>query len=325
MSAYWYQYFSGRPTFTEHDIPDLKAKVFIVTGGNSGIGFELVKILYCKGAKVYMASRTQSKAEAAIEAIQSASTSVSTPGQIRFLRLDLNDLSTIKRSTEEFAAQEDHLDVLWNNAGVGLLKDNVPSKQGHGQQIGTNCYGPFLFTKLLMPQLQAAAKLAPKDSVRVIWTSSAIVDLSAPKGGVDTASLGPPTTNQMYDYAVSKAGNWLLASEFARRHGSDGIVSVVQNPGQLSTPIWDGTPTVIRKIMSYTLYPALYGAYTALWCGISSEVSTADGGRYAIPWGRWHPTPRKDIVISLKSEEEGGTGEARKFWDWCEQVTSEYA
>ena len=325
MSVYWNQFFPGRPTFTENDIPDLKAKVFIVTGGNAGLGFELVRMLYCKGAKVYMASRTQSKAEAAIKLIQSTSTSTSTLGQITFLHLDLNDLSTIKRSTDEFAAQEDHLDVLWNNAGVGMVKDNAPSKQGHGQQMGTNCYGPFLFTKLLTPKLQAAAKLAPKDSVRVIWTSSVIVDTSAPKGGVNTVSLATPTTDQAYYYAVSKAGNWLLASEFARRYGPDGIVSVTQNPGQLSTAIWEGTPKVIRKIMSLTLHPALYGAYTALWCGVSSEVTTADGGRYAIPWGRWHPTPRKDVLIGFKSEKEGGTGEARKFWDWCEQMTSEYA
>ena len=57
----------------------------MVTGGNSGLGFELVKILYCKGAKVYMASRTQSKAEGAIKAIQSTPTP--TPGQVKFIRL----------------------------------------------------------------------------------------------------------------------------------------------------------------------------------------------------------------------------------------------
>ena len=323
MSGYWSQFFPGSPTFTENDVPDLKAKVFMVTGGNSGLGYELVKILYCKGAKVYMASRTQSKAEAAIKAIQSTPTP--TPGQVKFIRLDLNDLSTVKRSAEEFAAQEDHLDILWNNAGVGMIKDNAPSKQGHGQQMGTNCYGPFLLTQLLTPKLQAAAKSAPKNSVRVIWTSSMIVDTSAPKGGLNTASLATPTADQAHYYAVSKAGNWLLASEFAKRHGPDGIVSVTQNPGQLRTNIWDGAPKVARKVMSFVLHPALYGAYTTLWCGLSPEVTVADGGRYATPWGRWHPAPRKDILASLKSEKEGGTGEAARFWDWCEKVTSEFA
>ncbi|CAD6588425.1 MAG: hypothetical protein ASARMPREDX12_003325 [Alectoria sarmentosa] len=325
MSRYITQFFPGNPTFTEKDITDLKGKVFMVTGGNSGLGFELVKMLYCKGAKVYMASRTQSKAEAAIKLIKSEATSTPHPGQVKFIQLDLSDLATVKRSAEDFAAQEDHLDILWNNAGVGMVKDNALSKQGHGQQMGTNCYGPFLLTQLLTPKLQAAAKLAPKNSVRVIWTSSIIVDTSAPKGGVNTASLANPSTDQAYYYAVSKAGNWLLASEFARRYGNDGIVSVTQNPGQLRTSIWDGAPKVVRKIMGLVLYSALYGAYTALWCGISSEITVADGGRYAIPWGRWHPAPRKDILASLKSDEEGGTGEAAKFWDWCEEKTSKYA
>ena len=323
MSAYIAQFFPGIPTFTEKDIPDLRGKVFMVTGGNAGLGFELVRMLYCRGAKVYMANRTPSKAEIAIKAIESTSTP--TPGQVRFIQLDLSDLSTVKRSAEEFAAQEDHLDILWNNAAVAIVNEHAQSKQGHGQHMATNCYGPFLLTQLLTPKLQAAAKSAPKNSVRVIWTSSVIVDMMAPKGGVDTASLATPTKDQTYYYAVSKAGNWLLASEFAKRHGHDGIVSVTQNPGQLCTSIWDTAPTISRKIMSLTLHPALYGAYTALWCGLSKEITVEDGGRYAIPWGRWHPAPRKDILASLRSEKEGGTGEAEKFWRWCEEKTSQFA
>jgi len=50
----------------------------------------------------------------------------------------------------------------------------------------------------------------------------------------------------------------------------------------------------------------------------------SDGGRYAVPWGKWHPGPKEDIVRALKSEEEGGTGEARKFWEWCERETRKY-
>lgn len=65
--------------------------------------------------------------------------------------------------------------------------------------------------------------------------------------------------------------------------------------------------------------------YTALRCGISPDVTVVDGGRYAVPWGRWHPVPRKDILASLESEKEGGTGEAENFCDWCEEKTSEYA
>ena len=204
-----------------------------------------------------MASRTQSKAQVAIRAIESTPTS--TPGQVKFIHLDLSDLSTVKRSAVDFAAQENHLDTLWNNAGVGMIKDNTPSKQGHGQQIAFNCYGPFLLAQLLTPKLQAAARSAPKNSVRVIWTSSVSVDASAPKDSVNTASLATPTADQAHYYAVSKAKNWLFASEFAKRYGRDGIVSVTQNPGQLRTAIWDSAPKVDRKVMSIVPHSALYG------------------------------------------------------------------
>ena len=262
MAGYCAQFFPSSPTFTEKDLPGLTNKVFMVTGGNAGLGFELVRILYSKGATVYMATRSQEKAEKAIKSIQASSATA--PGQISYLHLDYNDLSTLKQSAEEFGAQEDRLDILWNNAGVGMIPNDSKSKQGHGQQMGTNCYGPFLFTRLLLPKLQAAAQAAPNNSVRIVWTSSLVVDTSAPKGGVVTTALARPSSDQAHYYAVSKAGNWLLASEFAKRYGEDGIVSLTQNPGQLRTQIWDGAPRLAQKFMSLILHPALFRAYTAL-------------------------------------------------------------
>jgi hypothetical protein len=67
------------------------------------------------------------------------------------------------------------------------------------------------------------------------------------------------------------------------------------------------------------------GAYTGLWAGLSQDVKCEDGGKNAMPWGRWHPDPRKDILESLKTKEEGGTGLAAGFWEWCEEQTKEYA
>lgn len=77
--------------------------------------------------------------------------------------------------------------------------------------------------------------------------------------------------------------------------------------------------------MRLLLYPARVGAYTNLWEGLSEEVSVEDGGRYAIPWGRWHRCPRKDIVDGFKSKEEGETGQAGEFWNWCEEKTREFS
>ena len=318
------QMFPPQPTFTEPQIPSQFGKVFIVTGGSDGIGFELVKILYFKGAKIYIASRSESKAEAAVKTITSIPTS--TPGELKFIHLDLADLQSVKSAAETFLKQEEKLDVLWNNAaiGVGVLPNGSKTKQGHENHLGTNCLGPFLLTQLLLPKLKEAAKAAPKNSVRIIWTSSAMVDGMAPHGGLNVAELAAPPSDQSMTYTLSKAGNWLLASEFARRLGNEGIVSVTLNPGNLNTNITAGIPKLVRILVRPLLYPPRMGAYTNIWAGLSPEVTVEDGGRYAIPWGRWHGCPRKDIVDGFRSNEEGGTGTAEDFWTWCEERTKDF-
>ena len=94
-------------------------QVFIVTGGYSGIGLELCRILYNHNAIVYVAGRSQSKATDAISNIKGASPKSS--GRLEFLSIDLMDSSTIKSSVETFLAQQDRLDVLVNNAGVSRI------------------------------------------------------------------------------------------------------------------------------------------------------------------------------------------------------------
>ncbi|KAL3447786.1 hypothetical protein BJX65DRAFT_295596 [Aspergillus insuetus] len=115
------QIYPPKPAFTEAQVPpgSQRGRVFIVTGGNAGIGFELSKILYAAGATVYIASRSKEKVEAAIESIKSTTLTPTTSGQLKFLHLDLNDLRIVKAAAESFASQESKLDVLWNNAGTG--------------------------------------------------------------------------------------------------------------------------------------------------------------------------------------------------------------
>ena len=96
MGKFTTQMFPPSPAFTESSLSSLTGKVFIVTGGNSGVGLELVKILYAKGAKVYILCRSQEKAEGAINSIRQSVSSTSTAGEIKFLHLDLADLATIK-------------------------------------------------------------------------------------------------------------------------------------------------------------------------------------------------------------------------------------
>ena len=172
----------------------------------------------------------------------------------------------------------------------------------------------------------AAAEIAPADSVRVVWTSSMLVDTLAPKEGIRISEFSSPqSTNQEKNYAVSKVGNWFLASELGREVGHAGIISIVQNPGNLKTELWRHTNKWVLWLVSWLLHDAKLGAYTELWAGLSPDVTAANNGGYVIPWGRWHTAPRTDLLSALKSKEDGGSGRAAEFREWCDTQTQEYA
>ena len=269
--AFRTQLIPSAPKYTEEDCPNQKGKVFIVTGSNTGIGFALAKVLYSKEARVYMATRTKAKALAAIKEIESIPTP--TPGELRFLSLDLSNLSSIKSTVEEFQRQETELHVLWNNAGIGLVPRTI-TPEGYDIYIATMCLGPHILTQLLLPQLRRAASQAPSASVRIIWTASRLMDTDAPPGGLVLSECTDPVLGQTRrSYASSKAGNYFLGSVFAKNLKDDGIVSLTINPGNLRTQIYDKAPKLLVWLFSPVIYDLKYGAYTGLWSGLSDDVT----------------------------------------------------
>ncbi len=327
MSSMWTQWWPPSPQFTEANLPSQKGKVFIVTGGNSGVGFELVKILYRSGAKIYIAGRSEQRVTDAIRKIETLYPADVRRelGELRFLYLDLADLSTIKTSANAFKARESKLDVLWNNAGCAP-RAGLVSPQGVELTIATNCVGPWLFTQLLLPELRAAAQdsVREQDSVRVIWTSSIMVETNAPPGGLNVVDLDSLPKKQVQNYAISKVGNWLLAVEMAKRVSKDGIVSLTQNPGSLWSKVWrDASFLLFFSVWLFLSRPEM-GAYTMLWAGLAPDVTMQHAGGYSVPWGRWHPSPRKDVVLAMRSKEEGGKQLAEEFWKWCEAKAEPY-
>ena len=102
------------------------------------------------------------------------------------------------------------------------------TKQGYELQIGTNNVAPFLFTKLLTPLLKETAKVSPPGSVRVVWVSSSAAKNFSPDGGLDVSNLDYHIDKGVWPkYGISKAGNIYHGKEYARRHGQDGILSLV--------------------------------------------------------------------------------------------------
>ncbi|RAK96171.1 NAD(P)-binding protein [Aspergillus ibericus CBS 121593] len=328
MGAQFSQFFPPRPTFTPDEFPRQPGKVVLITGGASGIGFELAKMLYRKGAKVYIGGRSEAKAQAAIQAIQQAVPQTEgeiSPGTLEFLPLHLDDLTTIKATADAFRTKESKLDLLFNNAGVSQPPVGSVSKQGIELQLATNCLGPFLLTQLLTPLLEAAAASdpSPTGSARVIWTSSQVAELSAPPEGIIMSELTNPPQDVVRNYVTSKLGNWFLAVEMARRYGAQGIVSVAQNPGAANTNLLRNARWM--KILSWPLLhsPSL-AAHTVLYAGLSPDLGLENNGAYVIPWGRIHQTVAPNLLNAMKTQEDGGTGRAKEFWEFCEERTRDY-
>ncbi|KAI9872126.1 MAG: hypothetical protein M1830_002045, partial [Pleopsidium flavum] len=279
MGNIWSQsYFIPAPPLTEQNVPDLTGKVFIVTGANSGCGFELAKLTYQKNGSVYVAGRSPERCGSAIEKIKTEFSTSS--GTLVFLKLDLGDLTTIKKSAEEFLGKEQRLDVLWNNAGVMVPPKGSVTAQGHELQIGTNCLGHFLFTQLLYPTLKRTAATSPANTVRVAWAGSLAIDVSTPNGGVDFDEKGDiKYTGQQSQYGVSKAGNLFLASEFGKRTQGEGIVSVAFNPGNLKSELQKHMPAYQRVF----LYTFSQNGLTQAWAptGLRNDLPRKRVGPYA--------------------------------------------
>ncbi|KAI1323146.1 NAD(P)-binding protein [Xylariaceae sp. FL0255] len=310
MGSQWSQVFPPKPHFT--NVPSLENKVFIVTGGASGIGFELTKILYRKGGRVYIAGRSEEKARQAIQGIQSACPG--STGDLRFLHLHLDNLESIKATANSFKSYESKLHVLWNNAGVSRPPAGSLSKQGIEIQLATNYLGPFLLTQLLLPCLQAtaASEETSPGSVRVIWTGSHIFELSAPQGGFEMSDILSSPTDTTKLYVNSKTGNFFLASELARRCRPDRIISVSTNPGAALTNLFRHTPSV-KYLARPLLHKPEQAATTQLFAGLSDEITLEWTGCYVIPWGRVYTRLREDLVQATRLPAEGGSGRAQEF------------
>ncbi|KAK2766574.1 putative short-chain dehydrogenase [Colletotrichum kahawae] len=327
------QIYPPKPTFTEADVPanSQRGRVFIVTGGNAGIGLELTKILYAAGATVYIASRSKDKVEAAIKDITTKFGNATTSGELKFLHLDLNDLTIVKSAAKTFAQQESRLDVQWNNAGTGAnaVTPGQRTVQDLEPMIGFHCVATLFFTHLLVPQLRAAASSSAAGHTRVVWTSSGLAEAGSPANGIDWSVIDKGVSNPMQNYGASKAGTWFLSREFARRHTKqDGIVSVCLNPGYLKTASFDGTSAPVMMILNAVmLSEPLYSAYTELFAGLSHEVTLESCGSYIIPWGRIRAnaaTPRQDLIKAGETKEQGGLGFGEKLWAWSEEKWAPY-
>ncbi|KAH9932806.1 NAD(P)-binding protein [Epithele typhae] len=297
------QAYPPKPTFAVDQIPDLAGSVMIVTGGNTGIGYETCKALLAHDAKVYLAARSREKGHAAIARLKEE-----TGKDAVFLELDLASMKSIKRAAEEFAAKEGALRVLFNNAGVMNPPISALTEEGHDLQWGVNVLGHFYFTELLLPLLAAGAKSSPDHHSRVITTSSSgaypgKIDFDTFKDSKHRRKVHPELL-----YFNSKLGNTVVAHQAALRYADMGIISIALNPGNLDSELYRTIPSVGRWIVAKVmLYPNWYGALTQLYAGTMPDALKLNG-EFMIPWAR----PGK-CKKEMYDPELG-----RRVWEWLD-------
>ncbi|KAJ9478024.1 putative oxidoreductase ENV9 [Pseudozyma hubeiensis] len=285
------------PSFKSSDIPDLTGRIAIVTGGNSGLGEASCLELARNGAKVYMASRTESKAQEAIQKIKQAVPKA----DVQFLQLDLTDLAAVRKAAEDFLSRENRLDILLNNAGV-MATPYTFTKDGIELQVGTNVVGHYLFTMLLLPLLYKTSKLpeyASPDSptVRIVQVSS-LGHTASPR---DTSFKDLEAVNKQYwpeikgtweRYGKAKLGNILIANEVSKLLPKDARISSLSiHPGVVKTGLLRGPNEsygrVIAAISNFAsrIFTAPEdGALTQLYACASLEVDRLKlDGAYLVP------------------------------------------
>ncbi len=299
--------------WTADAVPDLTGKIAIVTGANSGLGYETALVLAAKGAHVIVASRDAKKGQEAISQLQANKPR----GTLTFMALDLANLASVKQFAAQFQQQFTALDRLINNAGVMHLPYRETA-DGFEMQFGTNHLGHFALTGLLLPTIMKTPK------ARVVTVSSGLHR----SGHINFADLhGKTKYNEYAAYSQSKLANLLFAFELQRKLSAHQIdaISVAAHPGFSATNLQFGnsrmTGSVVRGAMmsvanTLLAQSAAMGALPTLYAATSPEMQ---GGQYIGPNGmmemRGYP-----VVVSSNEESQDVTV-AQKLWSVSEQLT----
>lgn len=296
--------------WTKENIPDLTGKTAIVTGGNTGIGYETVKALYEKGANVTLAARNEKKAIEAIEKIKSETQGT---GSLEIGILNLANLAQIKTFADEFNIKHTQLDILINNAGV-MIPPSSTTYDGFELQFGVNFLGHFVLTGHLFPLL----KKSP--SARVVTLSSGAATLT---DGIDFENLKlEKPYNEWQSYAVSKLADILFTYELDRKLKAAGLnmLSVAAHPGVTRTDLQRHIPGEQLEGMFSEFDEVMLpwqGALPSLFAATDTSVK---GGAFFGPDGEkeyaGYPALSKHSTPAMND-----TALAEKLWRYAENET----
>jgi len=295
-----------RDKWAKPNIPDLSGKIIIVTGGNSGLGFESVKTFAEKGAEVIMASRSVKKGEAA------KSRAGGVKGKIVVMKLDLQDFDSIDRFADNFMKKYDRLDILMNNAGI-MTTPYFKTKDGLEAQIGTNHYGHFKLTGLLL------RLLINTPGSRVVNVSS--IAHKSGKMNFDDLHFENGGYSPMKSYGRSKLANLLFTYHLQRlfeQHGAD-TISVAAHPGVAMTNLGR---YLENKFIYKFIYPVARKVIPGPESGALPQIRAAvdpdvQGGQFYGPHLGLFGDPVQVKSYGLSRDVE----DAKRLWNISEEIT----
>jgi NAD(P)-dependent dehydrogenase (short-subunit alcohol dehydrogenase family) len=281
---------------------NLTGKTAIVTGSNTGIGYETALDLFQKGAKVYVATRSEERALNAIERMKAEDGT----GELIYGHLDLASLASVKAFAEKVIASESSLDLLINNAGI-MIPPPHQTEDGFEIQWGVNFVGHFALTGHLFNLLEAT-----KGS-RVV-TLSSIAHRGASIDFDNFSSEKPYSAWR--EYGQSKLADLIFTLELEKRLRANGnqIISLAAHPGFSETDLQKYMDPAM--LASLELMTAKEGAQPTLAASLRED---AKGGQYWGPDGH-NEQKGKPALAKIDNVALNETLNA-KLWDWAEQAT----
>ncbi|HEY8296287.1 MAG TPA: oxidoreductase, partial [Micrococcaceae bacterium] len=292
--------------FRAENMADQTGRHVLITGANSGLGFQASLALAAKGAHVILGCRSRERGEAAVARIRE--TTGTTSCELR--ELDLASLDSIRRFAAGWSGP---LDVLINNAGL-MATTQAITADGFEQQLGINHLGHFALSGLLLPFLREA------EAARVVVVSS----IAHKRGVINFDDLMSRSRYRRWTaYSQSKIANLYFAMEFARRleaHG-EGIVVAAAHPGLANTNLPAGmgrAPVAVLTavFMRLAAQPQQAGVLPVLYAATAEDVS---GGDFFGPNGPGESSG--EVTMVAPAARVADLEVARRLWDVSEQLT----
>jgi NAD(P)-dependent dehydrogenase (short-subunit alcohol dehydrogenase family) len=289
--------------WTELQVPDQSGRVAIVTGANTGLGFETARVLAERGASVVLAVRDAEKGKRAAARM---------PGDVTVQELDLTSLESIRAAASDLRGVHQRVDLLVNNAGV-MYTPKGTTRDGFETQFGTNHLGHFALTGLLLD------RLLPVAGSRVVTVSSTGHRIRAAIHFDDLQ--GERSYSRVAAYGRSKLANLMFTYELQRRLAAHGTTSAVAaHPGVSNTELVRNAPAAVRRpvdlLAPLITQRAAMGALPTLRAATDPAVL---GGQYYGPGGRGQVRGYPRLVTS--SPESYDEAVQQRLWSASEELT----